>query len=71
MADAATDHPVKPWRDALKAFKREYLAAAISDAGSITDAAKQLGIARQHLHKAITALNIRTPRPVHRGRWDD
>ncbi|MBD3333430.1 AAA family ATPase, partial [candidate division GN15 bacterium] len=48
-------------RDAVDAFERDYIKAAISrNSGNMTDTARELGIERSHLYKKIKKLGLST-----------
>ena len=53
--------PTEDWHQATRAFQRSLLADALArSGGSVSDAARRLGIARSHAYELIRALGLRT-----------
>lgn len=56
-----------------QAWLREYWSKVLTDAGTVSKAARLKGVHRTHLHKILRSIGIRSPRPkdVHAGNWGD
>jgi DNA-binding NtrC family response regulator len=53
------DRPLVPLRDLRRAVEREYIERALrATGGNVAAAARQLGLARTHLHQKIVALGV-------------
>lgn len=57
------------YRDAVRQFKRELVARAVER--GVSQAARELQLARSSLHRLMNELNIERPRypRAHRGQW--
>jgi len=60
---------VLPLREAVREFERNYIARALAEHGSVSAAARALGMNRTHLHRRIARLGIVTLRTARRGNW--
>jgi len=59
VSSSLAPYQVQNFKDAKKAFEREYLLAKLQENnGNISQTAEVLGIERSHLHKKLKALNI-------------